>query len=551
MASRAVLTNHVDVHVPVNTATTTVQAPNGAANFLIPANEKHVKNYERSGNDLIIQFDDGKELRINGFFAHSADYNNLVFVHDDGQWLTVFDKALGGSDGIVDPLVAYDPIADSSTGMLLAILGGVAGAAGIVALAAGGGGSSSSPAPPPPPPPPGQPAAPTSYNDKVYPVVDAHSTAPYTNDVEPGINIGAGLTTGLTNTPKLYVDGVYVAATYNSAAGTLTPNAPLPEGNHQFTYTVSNSSGESPQSGALPIGILTTPPGPPIWALTDDRSGVQRAIGDQPTNDATPALHGTGGHPGDTVNIVIDNKPPVTVTVGADGAWTYTPGTPLVDGEHHVTVTETDPAGNVSTATDQYVMVDTIALAPTVALLHDTGISATDLITMDGTLSVTGIETGATVEYSTDSGVTWSTGFTATEGANDVLVRQTDVAGNVSAPTEFIFTLDTTAPAAPMVALLHDTGASATDLITMDGTLSVTGIETGATVEYSTDSGVTWSTSFTPVEGANDVLVRQTDVAGNVSAPTEFSFTLDTTPPAVELKAITDNVELVTGPIHL
>ncbi|WP_231636672.1 Ig-like domain-containing protein [Burkholderia sp. MSHR3999] len=56
----------------------------------------------------------------------------------------------------------------------------------------------------------------------------------------------------------------------------------------------------------------------------------------------------------------------------------------------------------------------------------------------------------------------------------------------------------------------------------------MSGVESGATVEYSIDGGHTWSTSFSAVEGLNDVQVRQTDIAGNTSDPTSFSFTLDT-----------------------
>ncbi|WP_257010422.1 Ig-like domain-containing protein [Burkholderia ubonensis] len=142
-------------------------------------------------------------------------------------------------------------------------------------------------------------------------------------------------------------------------------------------------------------------------------------------------------------------------------------------------------------------------------------------------MNLSGVETGATVEYSTDGGHTWSTSFNAIEGVNDVQVRQTDIAGNTSDPTSFSFTLDTSA-AAPGVALTADSGSSASDHITNVGTLNLSGVETGATVEYSIDGGHTWSTSFSAVEGVNDVQVRQTDIAGNTSSATSFSFTLDT-----------------------
>ena len=107
-------------------------------------------------------------------------------------------------------------------------------------------------------------------------------------------------------------------------------------------------------------------------------------------------------------------------------------------------------------------------------------------------------------------------------------VRQTDVAGNVSAVGTLTFTLDTTV-VAPGVSLTNDTGTSNSDLITSDGTLTLANIEAGATVQYSIDGGTTWTGSFTAVEGANTVEVRQTDVAGNTSAVGTLTFTLDTT----------------------
>ncbi|WP_175729228.1 hypothetical protein, partial [Burkholderia ambifaria] len=78
----------------------------------------------------------------------------------------------------------------------------------------------------------------------------------------------------------------------------------------------------------------------------------------------------------------------------------------------------------------------------------------------------------------------------AIEGVNDVQVRQTDIAGNTSDPTSFSFTLDTLS-ATPGVALASDSGSSATDHTTNVDTLNLSGIETGATVEYSTDGGHT------------------------------------------------------------
>nr|WP_277869551.1 VCBS domain-containing protein [Vibrio splendidus] len=190
----------------------------------------------------------------------------------------------------------------------------------------------------------------------------------------------------------------------------------------------------------------------------------------------------------------------------------------------------TDDNGNTSIVTNATAPnADTNVATLQVALTHDTGSDTSDLITNDGALTITGEEAGATVEYSTDNGHTWTSSFTPQQGANTVSVRQTDVAGNVSSPSSLSFTLDN-AIAAPVVSLTVDSGDSHSDKLSNLGMLKVTG-ETGAEIEYSTDGGTSWTTSFNPThQGQNSVLVRQTDTAGN-SASTTFSFDYDTSKP--------------------
>ena len=193
-----------------------------------------------------------------------------------------------------------------------------------------------------------------------------------------------------------------------------------------------------------------------------------------------------------------------------------------------ITASITDKNGNTSTVTNATAPSADITVTPLqVSLTHDTGSNSSDLITSDGSLTITGQEAGATVEYSTDNGHTWTPSFTPQQGSNTVSVRQTDAAGNVSASSSLTFTLDNTTTA-PSVSLTSDSGSSSSDNITNVGDLNVGGIEQGATVEYSTDSGVHWSTQFTPNEGVNNVQIKQTDVAGNVSPSTSLTYTLDT-----------------------
>ncbi|MCJ2103792.1 Ig-like domain-containing protein, partial [Methylobacterium sp. E-041] len=74
--------------------------------------------------------------------------------------------------------------------------------------------------------------------------------------------------------------------------------------------------------------------------------------------------------------------------------------------------------------------------------------------------------------------------------------------------------------------LTSDTGASSLDGITRAGGLTITGVETGATLLYSVDGGPA-SASYDPtklLDGAHTVLVTQTDVAGNTSTASSLSF---------------------------
>ncbi|PIU11680.1 hypothetical protein, partial [Methylobacterium sp. CG08_land_8_20_14_0_20_71_15] len=103
------------------------------------------------------------------------------------------------------------------------------------------------------------------------------------------------------------------------------------------------------------------------------------------------------------------------------------------------------------------------------------------------------------------------------------------------APAELtLVNLLPTAPQPPLVALLHDTGANGTDRITSDPTLVVTPSRAGDTFLYALDGGLPSST--VPVlardgsaDGVHTVAVQERNLAGTLSSPTSFTFTLDTT----------------------
>ncbi len=85
--------------------------------------------------------------------------------------------------------------------------------------------------------------------------------------------------------------------------------------------------------------------------------------------------------------------------------------------------------------------------------------------------------------------------------------------------------VDVTAPNAPTVTLLNDSGTNSSDLITNDGTLNVIISEEGNTLQYSSNAGISWNNDApVAVIGENTVLVREIDSVGNISESSTITF---------------------------
>ena len=101
---------------------------------------------------------------------------------------------------------------------------------------------------------------------------------------------------------------------------------------------------------------------------------------------------------------------------------------------------------------------------------------------------------------------------------------------------ESAYRVDTEAPSAPALSLVNDTGRA--DGVTSNATLSTSGTEAGALVEYRIKAGSGdfggWSANYVAptVDGLYTVEVRQVDAAGNASESGRLEFALDTTAPA-------------------
>ncbi|QQK64147.1 hypothetical protein F8A90_08445 [Cobetia sp. cqz5-12] len=335
--------------------------------------------------------------------------------------------------------------------------------------------------------------------------------------------------------------------------------SPEQEAGSELTAIVTDATGnESAVSDTLVVpedADVTAPNTPTIVSATDDVAAVTGSLanGDS-TNDATPTLTGSA-EAGSTVTITHNGEVVGSETADANASWSYTPSTDLADGDHVFSVTATDEAGNVSAPSGEFTLtVDTTAPTnPTLVLTNDTN-TTDDGITSNGEVTVSDLETGATWEYTTNGGTTWTAGtgttFTLAEGSyadGDVQIRQTDVAGNVSDAVNLgTVTVDATI-AAPSLALTTDTNV-ADDGITSNGEVTISGLEANATWEYTTNGGTTWidgtGTTFTLDEGVyadGAVQIRQTDVAGNVSTEVSLGAVIvDATIAAPSLALTTD-----------
>lgn len=165
-------------------------------------------------------------------------------------------------------------------------------------------------------------------------------------------------------------------------------------------------------------------------------------------------------------------------------------------------------------------------------IAEDTGL-ASDSITHNGQINLTGIESQARWFYSLDN-VNWIQGVGSSielmgEGAKTLRVKQIDLAGNTSSISSIALTLDSAVETLSLN-LQEDTGEN-TDGITSSGRIDITGIETGADWFYSLDN-VTWiqgAGSYLDLMGDGDkaLQIKQVDVAGNTSAISSIFVTLD------------------------
>jgi hypothetical protein len=339
----------------------------------------------------------------------------------------------------------------------------------------------------------------------------------------------------------------------------------VPSGLRDGTYTPVITATDDAGNATVRLGTAFTidtlaPPNADAAITAASDSGASNADGI--TRVTAPVITGTT-EAGATVSIAINGlAQPLTATADTDGHFSVTVGSALADGVHTPQITVTDTAGNSATYAGHPFTVVTALATPTLALADDSaGFSRSDLLTNNAALAISQpAEPGVHRSYSVDGGsATDSYTAPTLEGAHTVVVTDTDIAGNSRSSNTLSFTLDTHVEQAG-ISLHHEAVPSyfASEAgITLpydtfpasnNGVVTVTGLETNATWEYTSDGGQNWQqgegTAFTLTDGQygiGQVRLRETDAAGNVGTPLVLApSVVDTQAPEVHLTLAAD-----------
>ena len=377
----------------------------------------------------------------------------------------------------------------------------------------------------------------------------------------------------------------------------VTPTTPLPEGSHTLQVTVSDSAGNESQKSTPTIVLVidtVAPQTPVLTGINDDVGAVTGEIAEgASTDDNLPTLTGSGVA-GDTIRVLDNGKLLGTTVVAEDGSWTFTPKSPLTNGDHAITVTAIDPSGNASlpTQAQSFTLIpSSSSAAPAVGNVIDdqgsiqgfvpkgTGITDDSRPEIQGSGAegdVISVYDGATLLGQTTVGPDGLWSFTPeadlADGTHEIsVINENDEAAVPTGTYDFV--VDTRAPAALSGIEVQDdvgpqrggiTPGSTTD----DATPTMSGQgEAGATV-YVYDNGGsrpigsttvaedgTWS--FTPtsalINGTHSLSARQVDGAGNQSALSDpIEFTIDTTGlTEPTITRVSDDQEPSTGHISM
>jgi hypothetical protein len=440
----------------------------------------------------------------------------------------------------------------------------------------------------------------TSSNSLPSPVTTSATTAPALSIVKISPDTGSSATDGVTNIGTVAITGTIDAADAGSKVsvfrgttllGTATPDglgnwtlsgAKLAAGVNSLIARATNAAGPAVRRPSSQPSIRRSQRSRPSWRTTRGRAWPTRSRMTRVSKalrqimSELALLVGFGTNPTSYVDVTDTVQPGGSFYVSAARLAAIHGGS-LPDGSYTVGVQVVDLAGNKSKVVTTTFTLDATPPALSIKISPDTGTSASDgvtnvaTVTVSGTIDLADVKRTVSLYNGTTLLVTltpnsrtgnWSLAkVVLAQGANNLTARAADVAGNTGIAS--LGAILNTTPPVVSASLANDNGASATDGLSNDASITgkVTDIVAIASLRagfganpanfvsvldalnpdgtfYLSAARLAAINGGTLPDGSYKLSIQAADIAGNTSAVSSVSFTLDTVAPVLTIGKI-------------